>query len=82
MIFLPGRYTLYRWILSRRVVCLMKKKVTITVTKRNFDQHGNVIGEVEKKYELPLIYAFMAGSLFGSIMAAIGLALQGMVSLT
>ena len=60
----------------------MKKIVTITVTRRNFDHHGHVIEEVEKKYEIPLIYAFIAGSLFGSIMAAIGLALQGMVTLT
>ena len=32
----------------------MRKKVTITVTKRNFDQQGNLCNEIEKKYELPL----------------------------
>jgi hypothetical protein len=57
------------------------KKVTITVTKRNYDPTGHVLQEVEKKYELPMLYAFMAGSFCGSIIAAIGLAMQGMVNL-
>jgi hypothetical protein len=57
------------------------KKVTITVTKRNFDPAGHLLQEVEKKYELHMLYAFMAGSFFGSILAAISLVMQGMVKL-
>ena len=59
----------------------LRKKVTITVTKRHYDKNGHLCSEIEKKYEIPLFYAFFAGSLFGSIMAAIGLVMQGMVNL-
>ncbi len=55
----------------------MRRTVTITVTRRNFDPEGVLRAEVEKKYDLRLIYAFMVGSVFGSIMAAVGLILQG-----
>ena len=57
----------------------MRKQATITISKRLFNGDGTVMKEVERQYDLRLVYAFLAGSLFGSIMAAVSLVLQGVV---
>ena len=57
----------------------MRKQATVTISKRWFNREGVVVEEVERHYDLRLVYAFLAGSLFGSIMAAVSLVLQGVV---